>query len=48
MFDSLGEMFGQGLLVIFICLFLITRLAMKHPNASGGIARGILSLLFRK
>jgi hypothetical protein len=26
----------------------IIRLATKHPNASGGIARGIFSLLFRK
>ena len=31
-----------------ICFALIIRLARKHPSASGGIARGIFSLFFRK
>lgn len=48
MFDSLNDMLGRGLLGIFILLLLITRLAMKHPKTSGGFAKGILELMFRK
>jgi len=48
MFESLSDMLGQGLLGIFILLLLLTRLAMKHPKASGGFAKGILELMFRK
>jgi hypothetical protein len=47
-FDALNDMLGRGLLGIFILLLLITRLAMKHPKASGGFAKGILELVFRK
>ena len=48
MFESLSEMLGYGLLGIFILLLLLTRLAMKNPKTSGGFAKGILELVFRK
>jgi len=48
MFENLSDMFLNLVLVLGIGLALIIRLATKHPNASGGIARGIFSLFFRK
>ncbi len=47
MFDSIYDMFTRSILVLVIFLALAMRLCMKHPNASGGVARGILGLLFR-
>ena len=48
MFETLTDMFMKSVLVLGICIALIIRLATKHPKASGGIARGVLSMLFRK
>ena len=48
MFDTLYDMFANSMLVVVIFFALAIRLATKHPNATGGIARGIFSLLFRK
>ncbi len=48
MFDTLYDMFANSMLVVVIFIALAIRLATKHPNASGGIARGIFSLFFRK
>jgi hypothetical protein len=47
MFDTLYDLFTRSILVLVIFLALAMRLCMKHPNASGGVARGILGLLFR-
>jgi Na+-transporting NADH:ubiquinone oxidoreductase subunit NqrB len=48
MLDTLTDMFMKSALVLGIGFALIIRLSTKHPKASGGIARGILSMLFRK
>ena len=48
MYETLSDMFLNSLLVLGIGVALIIRLATKHPNASGGLAKGIFSLLFRK
>jgi hypothetical protein len=48
MFETLTDMFLNSVLVLGIGFALIIRLATKHPKASGGIARGILGMLFRK
>jgi hypothetical protein len=47
MFDSLYDLFARSILVLVIFLALAMRLCIKHPNASGGVARGILGLLLR-
>ncbi len=46
--ESFSDMLGRVLLVIFILMLSLTRLAMKHPKTSGGFAKGILDLMFRK
>ena len=48
MFDTFGDIVFKTLLVLGIGLALIIRLGMKHPNASGGIARGLFDVFFRK
>ena len=48
MFAAISDMFTNGLLFLGLGVVLTMRLAMKHPDASGGIARGIFSLFFRK
>jgi hypothetical protein len=48
MCETVTDMFMKSVLVLGIGLALIIRAATKHPKASGGIARGILSMLFRK
>ena len=48
MFETMNDMFMNSLLLLGIFVALAIRLAMKHPKASGGIARGILGLLLRK
>ena len=48
MVETLTNMFMTSFLVLGIGFALIIRLATKHPNASGGIARGLFSLFFRK
>jgi hypothetical protein len=47
MFESLYDLFTRSILVLVIFFALAMRLCMKHPNASGGMARGLLGLLFR-
>jgi hypothetical protein len=48
MLETLTDMLMKSVLVLGIGFALIIRLATKHPNASDGIVRGILSMLFRK
>ena len=48
MFETMNDMFMNSLLLLGIFVALAIRLATKHPKASGGIARGIFSLFFRK
>ena len=48
MFESFSYMLERGLLVTFILMLAMTRLAIKHPKTSGGFAKGILDLMFRK
>ena len=48
MIDTMTDMFMKSMLMLIIFGALVMRLATKHPNASGGIARGLFSLFFRK
>lgn len=48
MFETLYDMFMNGLLALAIFSVLAIRLAMKKPKAAGSIAKGLLGVLFRK
>lgn len=48
MFEFIGHEFAKGSLMVGVFLAVMIRLAAKNPDATGGIARGILDLLSRR